>query len=88
LPSTCPTIIHREVNSHSTFFTKGNVKLGDCKYRILRNAVDLAGTCIGTPHYLTTEINENKPFNDRSSIWTLVGILYEMAAVISIQQEI
>jgi hypothetical protein len=88
LPSTCSTIIQWEVRSQNTFLTKGNVKLDDCKYRILRNAVDLAETCNGTPHYLTPEINENKLHNDRSSIWTLVGILYEMAAMISIWQEI
>jgi NIMA (never in mitosis gene a)-related kinase len=83
LPSTCSTVVQWEVKSQNTFLTKGNVKLGDCKYRILRNAVDLAETYNGTPHYLTPEIYENKPYNDGSGIWNLGCILYEVAAMIA-----
>jgi len=54
----------------------------------LRNAVDLAETYNGTPHYLTPEIYENKPYNDGSGIWNLGCILYEVAAMMSIWQEI
>jgi hypothetical protein len=49
--------------------------------KILKNTVDLAKTCIGTPYYLSPEICENKPYNNKSDVWALGCILYEMAAL-------
>jgi len=76
-------ILHRDIKSQNIFLTKGNnVKLGDFGIaKILKNTVDLAKTCIGTPYYLSPEICENKPYNNKSDIWALGCILYEMAAL-------
>jgi serine/threonine protein kinase len=76
-------ILHRDIKSQNIFLTKGNnVKLGDFGIaKILKNTVDLAKTCIGTPYYLSPEICENKPYNNKSDIWALGCILYEMATL-------
>ena len=76
-------ILHRDIKSQNIFLTRGNnVKLGDFGIaKILKNTVDLAKTCIGTPYYLSPEICENKPYNNKSDIWALGCILYEMAAL-------
>ncbi|KDR15801.1 Serine/threonine-protein kinase Nek1 [Zootermopsis nevadensis] len=76
-------ILHRDIKSQNIFLTKdNNVKLGDFGIaKILKNTVDLAKTCIGTPYYLSPEICENKPYNNKSDIWALGCILYEMAAL-------
>ncbi|PSN50789.1 hypothetical protein C0J52_05947 [Blattella germanica] len=76
-------ILHRDIKSQNIFLSKGNiVKLGDFGIaKILKNTVELAKTCIGTPYYLSPEICENKPYNNKSDVWALGCILFEMAAL-------
>ena len=33
---------------------------------------------VGTPYYLSPEICEDKPYNDKSDVWALGCILYEL----------
>eukprot|EP00300_Choanocystis_sp_HF-7_P000351 c10288_g1_i1.p1 GENE.c10288_g1_i1~~c10288_g1_i1.p1 ORF type:complete len:310 (-),score=67.04 c10288_g1_i1:188-1117(-) len=40
-----------------------------------------ASTSIGTPYYLSPEICESKPYNQKSDMWALGCILYEMCAL-------
>ncbi|XP_008581974.1 PREDICTED: serine/threonine-protein kinase Nek1-like [Galeopterus variegatus] len=65
------------------FLTKdGTVQLGDFGIaRVLNSTVELARTCIGTPYYLSPEICENKPYNNKSDIWALGCVLYEMCTL-------
>ena len=42
---------------------------------------DYAKTCVGTPYYLSPEVWENKPYNNKSDLWALGCVLYEMTTL-------
>ncbi|XP_073433325.1 serine/threonine-protein kinase Nek1 isoform X2 [Dendrobates tinctorius] len=76
-------ILHRDIKSQNIFLTKsGTIQLGDFGIaRILNSTIELARTCIGTPYYLSPEICENRPYNNKSDIWALGCVLYEMCTL-------
>ncbi|XP_073197701.1 serine/threonine-protein kinase Nek1 isoform X9 [Lepidochelys kempii] len=76
-------ILHRDIKSQNIFLTKdGTIQLGDFGIaRVLNSTVELARTCIGTPYYLSPEICRNKPYNNKSDIWALGCVLYEMCTL-------
>ena len=58
------------------------VKLGDFGIaKIMDGTTEYAKTCIGTPYYLSPEVWENKPYSNKSDIWALGCVLYEMATL-------
>ncbi|KAF4025621.1 hypothetical protein G4228_017596 [Cervus hanglu yarkandensis] len=57
-------------------------KLGDFGIaRVLNNTMELARTCVGTPYYLSPEICQNKPYNNKTDIWSLGCVLYELCTL-------
>uniref|UniRef100_A0A8C3DTM7 non-specific serine/threonine protein kinase n=1 Tax=Corvus moneduloides TaxID=1196302 RepID=A0A8C3DTM7_CORMO len=62
-------ILHRDIKSQNIFLTKdGTIQLGDFGIaRVLNSTAELARTCIGTPYYLSPEICQNKPYNNKSN---------------------
>ncbi|CAK6984434.1 interferon-induced very large GTPase 1-like isoform X1, partial [Scomber scombrus] len=76
-------ILHRDIKPQNIFLTKdGTVQLGDFGVaRVLNSTGELATTCIGTPLYLSPEICENKPYNNKSDIWAVGCVLYEMCSL-------
>ncbi|XP_053177262.1 serine/threonine-protein kinase Nek1-like [Scomber japonicus] len=76
-------ILHRDIKPENIFLTKdGTVQLGDFGVaRVLNSTGELATTLIGTPLYISPEICENKAYNNKSDIWALGCVLYEMCSL-------
>jgi len=74
-------ILHRDLKTMNIFLIKENdqIRIGDLGVAKELNANSFANTFIGTPYYLSPEICEEKPYNEKSDIWALGCILYEMA---------
>ncbi|XP_048355410.1 serine/threonine-protein kinase Nek5 isoform X2 [Sphaerodactylus townsendi] len=43
--------------------------------------MEFACTCVGTPYYLSPEICENCPYNNKTDIWSLGCVLYELCTL-------
>ena len=72
-------ILHRDLKSLNIFLKEGNdVRVGDLGVAKVLNQTFFAKTFIGTPYYLSPEICEDKPYNDKSDVWALGCILYEL----------
>lgn len=71
-------ILHRDLKTQNIFLTsKGDIKIGDFGIaRVLQHTYDCANTAIGTPYYLSPEICQEKPYNQKSDIWSLGCIFY------------
>jgi NIMA (never in mitosis gene a)-related kinase len=76
-------ILHRDLKTQNIFLTsKGEIKIGDFGIaRVLQHTYDCANTAIGTPYYLSPEICQEKPYNQKSDIWSLGCILYELTTL-------
>ncbi|XP_058132739.1 serine/threonine-protein kinase Nek3 isoform X2 [Dasypus novemcinctus] len=76
-------VLHRDIKSKNVFLTQnGKVKLGDFgSARLLSNPMAFACTYVGTPYYVPPEIWENTPYNNKSDIWSLGCILYELCTL-------
>ncbi|KAI5628595.1 serine/threonine-protein kinase Nek5 [Silurus asotus] len=77
-------ILHRDIKAQNVFLSHGDkrVKLGDFGIaRVLNNTAELVMTWVGTPNYISPEICENKPYNNKTDIWSLGCILYELCTL-------
>ena len=81
-------VLHRDMKTANVFLSKpgnngGNkknylVKIGDLGVaKLLGTSTAFANTVVGTPYYLSPELCEDKPYNDKSDVWALGVILYE-----------
>ena len=72
-------ILHRDLKSQNIFLTKNlGVKIGDLGVAKKLIQTNFAKTFIGTPYYLSPELCSEKPYNDKSDIWAIGCILYEL----------
>ncbi|KAF6376549.1 NIMA related kinase 5 [Rhinolophus ferrumequinum] len=77
-------ILHRDIKTQNIFLSKNGMvaKLGDFGIaKVLNNSMELARTCVGTPYYLSPEICQNKPYNNKTDIWSLGCVLYELCTL-------
>lgn len=74
-------ILHRDLKCANIFVTgDGIYKLGDLNVsKVLKK--DLAQTQTGTPYYASPEVWKDKPYGQKSDLWSLGCVLYEMAAL-------
>nr|CAH56440.1 Nek protein [Sphaerechinus granularis] len=76
-------VLHRDLKPSNLFLTsKGIIKVGDFGIaKMLHNTMDHANTTIGTPYYLSPEICQRQPYNQKSDMWAAGCILYELVTL-------
>ena len=76
-------ILHRDIKTKNIFLNDDfSVKIGDLGIaKILENTSSYAHTFIGTPYYLSPELCKDLPYNDKSDVWSLGCVLYEMVTL-------
>ncbi|XP_039209222.1 serine/threonine-protein kinase Nek3 isoform X4 [Crotalus tigris] len=76
-------ILHRDIKSKNVFLTQnGKIKLGDFGSAVLlKSPMAFACSYVGTPYYVPPEIWENVPYNNKSDIWSLGCVLYELCTL-------
>jgi serine/threonine protein kinase len=78
-------IIHRDIKALNIMINKDHTafKIGDLGVsRQLSEYTELLQTFYGTPLYLSPELLENKAYNEKTDIWSLGVLLYELCALI------
>lgn len=72
-------ILHRDIKTLNIFLGQDEeVKIGDLGVAKMLSSNDFAMTMVGTPFYLSPELCEEKPYNEKSDIWALGCLLYEL----------
>eukprot|EP00794_Sanderia_malayensis_P017711 gene17711-19480_t len=76
-------ILHRDLKPANVFMDcEGNVKLGDFGLaRVLNHDTSFAKTFVGTPYYMSPEQVSKMLYNEKSDIWSLGCLLYELCAL-------
>ncbi len=75
-------ILHRDLKTNNILICGSGpnriLKIGDFGISKFLNTGTKAETVVGTPSYLSPELCEGKPYNDKSDIWAMGCILYEI----------
>ncbi|XP_021368824.1 serine/threonine-protein kinase Nek2-like isoform X2 [Mizuhopecten yessoensis] len=76
-------VLHRDLKPANIFLDSDeNVKLGDFGLaRVLHHETSFAKTYVGTPYYMSPELVNNMSYNEKSDIWSMGCILYELCAL-------
>jgi NIMA (never in mitosis gene a)-related kinase 2 len=76
-------ILHRDIKPANIFLDRnGNIKMGDYGLaRELDSQSKFARTNVGTPYYMSPEQTNSLKYDERSDIWAVGCVLYELAAL-------
>ena len=71
-------ILHRDLKSANVFLYKdGSAKLGDLNVsKVIKQGMNYTQT--GTPYYASPEVWNEKAYDEKSDIWSLGCVIYEM----------
>ena len=73
-------VLHRDLKPKNIFLTQADgIQIGDLGCSKL-NKKHFAKTQVGTPYYMSPEIWMRRPYNEKSDVWALGCLLYEMVA--------
>ena len=74
-------VLHRDLKPGNVFLKKTRVKLGDFGLsRVMGEESVFAKTHVGTPYYMSPEQIAGKRYNEKSDIWSLACVMYELAS--------
>uniref|UniRef100_A0A670Z453 Protein kinase domain-containing protein n=1 Tax=Pseudonaja textilis TaxID=8673 RepID=A0A670Z453_PSETE len=76
-------ILHRDLKTQNILLDKHHttLKIGDFGISKILSSKSKAYTVVGTPCYISPELCEGKPYNQKSDIWALGCVLYELASL-------
>jgi NIMA (never in mitosis gene a)-related kinase len=76
-------VVHRDIKPHNIFINEdGVVKLADFGIsKALDRTTEKALTLVGTPYYLSPEACKNEGYDNKSDVWALGCVLYELATL-------
>lgn len=78
-------VLHRDLKTQNIMLggpQQRTIKLGDFGIaKILGTQGDMANTMVGTPHYLSPELCQGQVYDQKSDVWALGCVLYELTAL-------
>ena len=70
-------ILHRDIKTANIFKSEGIYKIGDLNIAKICPSM-IACTQTGTPYYASPEVWNEKPYDEKSDLWSLGCVIYEM----------